>query len=122
MAVYCSGSEEGLLFDGADSPANFDAVIQSCQLGLRKPDPAIYRAALEALGVKADEAVFLDDIGSNLVGAADMGIATIKVPVSPDELSVALDQLQSYTGVDLGSGLFSVNRLLLVMYFTTRLL
>ena len=117
MTVYCSGSEEGLLFDGADSPANFDAVIQSCQLGLRKPDPAIYRAALEALGVTADEAVFLDDIGSNLVGAADIGIATIKVPVSPDELSVALDQLQSYTGVDLGSTLFSFNRLLLVMYF-----
>ena len=76
-------------------------------------------AATHALAEDRDLCIraLLDDIGSNLVGAADIGIATIKVPVSPDELSVALDQLQSYTGVDLGSTLFSFNRLLLVMYF-----
>ncbi|NWV01105.1 HYES hydrolase, partial [Upupa epops] len=34
---------------------HFDLVIQSCRLGVEKPDPAIYSYALDALRVKPQE-------------------------------------------------------------------
>ena len=57
----------------------FDAFIESCKVGLRKPDPRIYEIACEALGVAPAEAVFLDDIGSNLKAARALGMYTVKV-------------------------------------------
>ena len=48
--------------------------------GVRKPEQPIYHLVLERLGVEPSEAVFLDDIGSNLKTASEMGISTIKVP------------------------------------------
>jgi putative hydrolase of the HAD superfamily len=57
----------------------FDVFIESSVVGLRKPDPRIYELALERIGVTAEEAVFLDDIGGNLKTARAMGITTIKV-------------------------------------------
>jgi putative hydrolase of the HAD superfamily len=57
----------------------FDVFIESSVVGLRKPDPRIYEFALERIGVTAEEAVFLDDIGGNLKTARAMGITTIKV-------------------------------------------
>ena len=44
----------------------------------RKPDPAFFRLALERVGVAADEAVFLDDIGHNLAAARKLGMHTIR--------------------------------------------
>jgi putative hydrolase of the HAD superfamily len=58
---------------------HFDQVVESAVEGLRKPDPRIYRLALERLAVAAHEAVFLDDIGRNLKPARALGLATIKV-------------------------------------------
>ena len=46
-------------------------VVESAVEGLRKPDPRIYRVALERLGVDAGATVFLDDIGRNLKPARD---------------------------------------------------
>ncbi len=57
----------------------FDVFLESSVVGLRKPDPRIYELALERIGVVAEEAVFLDDIGGNLKTARAMGITTIKV-------------------------------------------
>lgn len=51
----------------------FDAVVQSCVIGSRKPEPAIYRAALDALDVAAEDAVMLDDLGINLKPAMALG-------------------------------------------------
>ena len=47
----------------------FDTVVDSCEVGLRKPNPAIYLLACERLGVAPERAVLLDDIESNLRGA-----------------------------------------------------
>ena len=66
----------------------FDAFFESSVLGLQKPDPRIYRHACRALGIEADEAVFLDDIGRNLKAARELGMATIKV----DDVARALDE------------------------------
>jgi FMN phosphatase YigB (HAD superfamily) len=51
--------------------------ILSHRLGLRKPEPAIYRKALEAAGVAAAEAVFIDDRLENVLAAGKIGIKSI---------------------------------------------
>ena len=77
--------------------SEFDAFIESCRTGLRKPDPRIYELACEALGVLPGEAAFLDDIGANLKAAARLGMLTIKV-TNPDE---ALRELGREVGIEL---------------------
>src|SRR3979490_416155 len=57
----------------------FDHVIEASMIGLRKPDPRIYRMMTEALGVDPRHCVYLDDLGVNLKPARDMGMTTIKV-------------------------------------------
>ena len=76
----------------------FDVFVESSVVGLRKPDPRIYELALERIGVAAEEAVFLDDIGGNLKTAHTMGITTIKV----EDVAGALAELSSTVGVALG--------------------
>jgi putative hydrolase of the HAD superfamily len=75
----------------------FDIVVESSKVGVRKPDPRFYQLALEALGVEADEAVFLDDLGINLKPARQLGMTTIKV-VDPE---VALAELEATVGFSL---------------------
>src|SRR5579875_799595 len=57
----------------------FEVVIESSKVGLRKPDPRIYQIACQELGVRPEEAIFLDDFGVNLKAARELGMATIKV-------------------------------------------
>jgi putative hydrolase of the HAD superfamily len=75
----------------------FDVVIESSQVGLRKPDPAIYELVCRELGVEPREAVFLDDLGVNLKPARAMGMTTIKVD-RPDQ---ALSELEHVVGFPL---------------------
>jgi putative hydrolase of the HAD superfamily len=58
----------------------FGATVFSCSVRLRKPDPRIYRLALDELGVDAGEAVFVGD-GANdeLAGAARVGMRAILI-------------------------------------------
>ena len=77
----------------------FHQVIESSKVGLRKPDPAIYRLMCQALGVAPAQVVFLDDLGINLKPARMLGMQTIKVS-DPD---LALQQLGALVGMDLRS-------------------
>lgn len=70
----------------------FDHVVISGEVGLRKPDPAIFRLSLSGLGVAADRAVFIDDAEPNTLGAAALGLHTI-LHTSPDETRAALVDL-----------------------------
>jgi HAD superfamily hydrolase (TIGR01509 family) len=54
----------------------FDVVIVSCEVGVSKPDPAIFRICLERLGVPAAGALFVDDRVENLRGAESVGLPT----------------------------------------------
>ena len=63
----------------ADLLPLFDAVVESSVVGCRKPEQRFYELALEALGIQASDAVFLDDLGINLKPPHAMGMATIKV-------------------------------------------
>jgi putative hydrolase of the HAD superfamily len=55
----------------------FDVVIDSSELGVRKPDPRIYEATLTALGVPARSAVFIDDLEINCEAAAALGMHAV---------------------------------------------
>ena len=57
----------------------FDKVYLSYEMGLMKPDPAIYQQVLEEQGLIAEETLFLDDNADNVKAAATLGIATIHV-------------------------------------------
>jgi FMN phosphatase YigB (HAD superfamily) len=52
----------------------FDPVLLSCELGLCKPDPAIYRLLLERIGLPGYQVLFVDDRADNLAAAAASGI------------------------------------------------
>ena len=71
----------------AEVRALFHEYIESSVVGLRKPDPAIYHLACGRIGVEPEEAVFLDDIGSNLKTARALGMTTIKVDDPDDALA-----------------------------------
>ena len=75
----------------------FHVVIQSSEVGHRKPDPAFYEMACEKLGIEPAEAVFLDDLGVNLKPARAMGMRTIKV-VDP---GAAIAELEAIVGFGL---------------------
>jgi putative hydrolase of the HAD superfamily len=75
----------------------FEHVVESSKLGLRKPDPRIYRHACDLLGVQPEDCVYLDDLGINLKPARALGMRTIKVG-DPD---VAIDELQAIVGIQL---------------------
>ncbi|WP_374578510.1 HAD-IA family hydrolase [Phenylobacterium sp.] len=91
---------------GADAPQRaagamglvmplFDHIIESSKAGVRKPDPAIYLMMCEALSVKPDACVYLDDLGVNCKPAAALGMRAIKV-VDVDQ---TLAELAAATGL-----------------------
>lgn len=80
----------------------FDIYVESAIEGMRKPDPRFYQRALDRLGIKGEEAIFLDDIGINLVAAKKLGIHTIRV--HPGRSLEALLELEKLTGVSLVDG------------------
>jgi putative hydrolase of the HAD superfamily len=80
--------------DLAEVLALFHVVIESSQVGLRKPDPAIYLLACRELGVGPGDVVFLDDLGINLKPARSLGMTTVKV-TDPD---AALAELEAAVG------------------------
>jgi HAD superfamily hydrolase (TIGR01509 family) len=55
----------------------FPARTYSCVLGASKPSPLIFREALRASGVKAGEAVFIDDIAAYVEAAQRLGMAGV---------------------------------------------
>src|SRR5262249_10869493 len=75
----------------------FDVSVESVAVGLPKPDPRIYELVCRELAVAPSDAVFLDDIGSNLKTARALGMKTIKV----DEPDAALAELERVVGLGL---------------------
>jgi putative hydrolase of the HAD superfamily len=77
-----------------DVDALFDVVVDSSAVGMRKPNPAIYRHALDLLGgVAPERAVFLDDAEGNVTGARSIGMHAILVGADPVPALAELDRL-----------------------------
>ena len=55
----------------------FDLIITSASIGVMKPAPQAYQAALDALALQAEETVFIDDLLENIKGAEKLGMRTI---------------------------------------------
>jgi len=66
----------------------FDVVVDSSVVGLRKPDPAVYRLTCERLGLPPEECIFVDDLECNVDAAAALGMETVHCtdPTSASEL------------------------------------
>jgi epoxide hydrolase-like predicted phosphatase len=56
---------------------NFDEVIVSCDVGLRKPNVKIYKLILKKLKIKSIEAIFIDNQKWNIKPAKKLGVKTI---------------------------------------------
>jgi len=89
------GSTSGRTLYIAEVMALFDHVIESAKIGMRKPDPRIYRMMADALGVGPSACVYLDDLGINLKPAREMGMTTIKVV----DAAQAIAELEAATGM-----------------------
>jgi putative hydrolase of the HAD superfamily len=57
--------------------SHFHKVWFSNDVGLRKPDPAIYQLALNHFNAKPENTVFIDDLEINIEGARKLGINSI---------------------------------------------
>ena len=91
------GSASGRSLYIAEVMVLFDHVIESARIGLRKPDPRIYKMMVEALAVDPKHCVYLDDLGVNLKPAREMGMTTIKVI----DATQAIAELEAATGIAL---------------------
>ncbi|MGT2438746.1 HAD-IA family hydrolase [Bradyrhizobium betae] len=92
------GSMTGRSLYVAEVMVLFDHVIESAKIGLRKPDPRIYRLMVETLKVDPKACVYLDDLGVNLKPAREMGMTTVKVTSGAQ----AIAELEAATGLKLG--------------------
>jgi putative hydrolase of the HAD superfamily len=92
-----TGSAQGRSLYAREVMELFDHVIESAKCGIRKPDPRIYEMMCEALKVRPEACVYLDDLGVNLKPARAMGMTTIKVETGPQ----AIAELDRATGLRL---------------------
>lgn len=70
----------------------FDEVVDSSEVGCRKPEPRIYQLTTERLGVPASEIVYLDDFLANVEGAKRAGWTAVHVH-DPRQALADLDAL-----------------------------
>ena len=67
----------------------FPAHVYSCQVGASKPNPLIYKEALSACKVRANEAIYVDDVAAYARAAERLGMRGI-VFQSPEQLQCDL--------------------------------
>ena len=84
---------------GFDVHAEFDVCVNSAEVGLRKPDPAIFHLVLEQLDVKPQQAILLDDVLRNVDSARELGIHTLQF-VHP---AISLAELELMLGHPIGT-------------------
>lgn len=56
----------------------FDGITVSAEVGLVKPDPAIYRKLIDTYGLTAGETLFIDDVAKNVEGARAVGMHAVQ--------------------------------------------
>ena len=78
--------------------ALFDVSVISGEVGMRKPDPAIFELTVRRLGVVPERCVFVDDHPGHLTSAAEAGMTTV-LHRDPAQTIV---ELESLLGVPLG--------------------
>jgi putative hydrolase of the HAD superfamily len=69
----------------------FDLVVDSSEIGIRKPDPRIFALTLDQLGVAPEASIFLDDYPGNVVAARQAGLQAILVTADYHQALAELD-------------------------------
>jgi len=64
----------GLEYDRSEWPRLFDIAVISHEVRLRKPAPAIFELTCDQLGVRPEDAVFVDDLEPNVLAARALGM------------------------------------------------
>jgi len=90
----------GLDYDRTGWDALFDAVVISGEVGMRKPEPEIYRLAAAKLGVAETACVFVDDLAPNIRGAVAVGM----VGVHHLSVEATIDELTTLLAIELAVG------------------
>ncbi|MFC8224862.1 HAD family hydrolase [Streptomyces sp. NPDC057287] len=67
----------GHTYDRRDWDGLFDTVVISCEVGLRKPEPEIFRHTARLLHRRPEQCVMVDDLGSNVRAAQALGMAGV---------------------------------------------
>jgi putative hydrolase of the HAD superfamily len=73
----------------------FDTIVISGEVGMRKPEPRIYRHTCADLGLTPAECVFVDDLVHNVAAAVDVGMVGVhhtSYATTEAELSVLFDR------------------------------
>jgi putative hydrolase of the HAD superfamily len=94
-AIHVKAFEEILMGSGSGKSISdyFETVYYSHEVGLRKPDPALYRYVTESNNLVPQQSVFFDDTLLNLESAGEAGLKTVHV-TNADELFKKLDSIQ----------------------------
>lgn len=74
----------------------FDVVVDSCEVGCRKPEPRIYALMEERLGLSGRHLLFIDDLGVNLKAAHARGWQTVKYDDTEKVLGVLRAVLERF--------------------------
>jgi epoxide hydrolase-like predicted phosphatase len=82
---------------GANAIDLFDVVVDSSDVGMRKPEARIYLHTTSVLGVEPQEALFVDDFAHNVEGAREAGLNALLADAD-DAHFRELDRLR--TGID----------------------
>jgi putative hydrolase of the HAD superfamily len=64
----------------------FDGKLISCDIGIIKPNPAIYQTFTEQFGLKPEECLFIDDLPANVAAAVQCGWKGIVFQGDAEEL------------------------------------
>ena len=85
LITVCS-EDVPAVWDESPFAGLFDSTVFSARCGLLKPDPEIYRLALDELGIRPDEAMFVGD-GANdeLAGAERVGMQAVLIHAAGEE-------------------------------------
>jgi putative hydrolase of the HAD superfamily len=78
----------------------FDVIVDASLTGVMKPDPRAFREGAEALGLPAEQIVFLDDMPWNVEGARRAGMTAVRVPW--DDPGPAIDTARKLLGLGPG--------------------
>ncbi len=103
IAFKAAGVRTGLLsnswgtgtYDRSRFEQLFDVLVISGDLGIRKPEPAIYEQAAARMELAPEELVFVDDLKGNLKPARALGMAT----VHHTDAAATIAQLEELLGV-----------------------
>jgi putative hydrolase of the HAD superfamily len=77
----------------------FEIVVDSSEVGMRKPDPRIYLLTCERVGVAPDASVFVDDNAENIAAARALGMETVHFGEDPFVAVAELDAILERRGV-----------------------